>query len=416
MAPSKEVMGWLNGLAAMGCTFSELLPGLKRTRKSWDHYRGQASDEAPSSAVSWLRKGSGVGIFPRFPLWVLDIDSPAWVDRVVSDLLDAQMVPLMVRTPSGGAHLYFRFPDGFPLAGLKHHLCHPEDADGCTMPVDFKLGDRTLVVAPGTVREGREYKPTSPWRTPPTADPRNFLPSGQFWKPVEPKRPFLTCERPRKDRLARARVYLRSKAPLSISGKHGYRTLAGVAAHLCAYLKLAPETAVNLLTHGDPSWNARCTDKVGKPCPWDRDDLLSACEDALDAVPSAGVKAWDRLQASQRERAKLGTMVGALKDSLTDPEWVRVPVAEVLESFQWTGLPDLTPTALGDELVRQEVKRVRATRKRILCIPRLNLWAMQGRILEVDRLRQVQEGRTEGCALIKHLGSLRVEHQVSGAA
>lgn len=413
MGPSEEVAGWFQGLADAGCTFVELKQGSKRTKGPWDLYAYQKGSRGLSSALAWLRKGSGVGILPGAGLWVLDVDSPALADRLVSDLLDAGIVPLAVRTKSGGMHLYFRFPQAFPLARLKHHLCHPEDADGHVMPMDFKLGGRTLVVAPGTVMKGKVYEPASPWRIPPVADPRMFLPSGEFWWPVAATRPFLTDERPLGDRLARAKVYLRTRAPLSISGKHGHRALSGVAAHLCAFLRLKPETAMHLMTQGENSWNSRCKDSTGKPCPWDEGDLLAACEQAVDAVPAAGVKAWERAQARQKGRDRLTYMVGVLKESLTCPETLRVPVSEVLDTFEWTGLPDLTANALGDELTRQGVKRKLATRKRIVCIPRLNLWAMQGRILESDRLRQVREGRTTGCALIKQLGSLRVENEVS---
>ena len=406
-----EILDWLQGLADLGCTFVELIPNTKRTRNTWGEYDQMNGQRGLSCALNWLRKGSGLGILLKAPLWILDADSAKQVENIVSTVLDAAIAPLVVRTPSGGAHFYFRFPEAFPLEGMKNHVCHPFDDDGIKLAMDFKLGFRTLLVAPGTMRNGKPYLPASPWRLPPVVDPRMFLPHGKFWRD---HRPFSICTRPLRDRIARACKYLQTKAPIAISGKGGHKTLAGVTAHLVSYLDLDPELAFNLLTHGDSPWNERCVDMEGTPFPWDKSELWNACVLAVDAVPQAGVKHWEREQATSKERSRLTSMVLIVKECASNPGMPPVPVRKVLDAFEWLGLPDLADLGLGRELVAQGVPRKLATRKRTVHIPGLDYWAMLGRILEADRLRQVNEGRTAECPLMKHLRSLRgVESNVS---
>lgn len=404
------VLGWLEGLAGMGCTFVELIPGTKRTQKPWARYSHQVHEKGLASALAWLKKGSGVGILPAAPLWILDVDSASRVERIASELLDAGIIPRMVKTPSGGAHFYFRFTDSFPLAGLKHHVCHPRNDDGIKLPMDFKLGPRTLLVAPGTVRKGKAYGPTAPWSLPPAVDPKMFLPHGRFWRE---QRPFLICTRPLKDRIARACTYLRM-VHVSVNGKGGHKVLAGVTAHLVRFLDLDPQLAFNLLTHGENPWNSRCVDTVGNPSPWSDGELWAACSAAVDALPQAGVKAWDREQASQVKKNDLITRIRILRSSLTLPTSHRVPVERVRHACEWIGNQDLTATALGDALEAQEVKRVRATRAHIQCIPKLDGQAMVRGFLKDAWVRFVDARREAvGSALMKQVGAGRVQSQVS---
>ena len=237
-----------------------------------------------------------------------------------------------------------------------------------------------------------------------------FLPHGRFWRE---QRPFLICTRPPKDRIARACTYLR-KAHASVSGKSGHKTLAGVTAHLVRFLDLDPELAFNLLTHGSKPWNARCTDTAGEPSPWSNCELWAACSAAVDALPAAGVKAWDREQANRERKMDLTTRVKILKSSLTLPTSHRVPVERVRRAFMWIGNHDLSATALGDELVAVDISRIRATRARVWSIPGLDGQAMVRGLLNDAWVRLVDARREEvGSALMKHVGVLRVEHQVS---
>ena len=144
--------GWVNarlaqGLASFGCVFVELIPDEKRTRGPWAKFESmhtQTGGTCLDRSYHWLDRGSGLGILLRGDLWVLDVDSPAQMERVVSTLLAAGIMPPMVRTPSGMAHFYFRLPADFKgLGKVKNHLCHPKD-------LEKKAGD------------GFQVRPTNP--------------------------------------------------------------------------------------------------------------------------------------------------------------------------------------------------------------------------------------------------------------
>jgi hypothetical protein len=405
------VISWLEGLAEMGSTFLELIPCEKRTRQKWFTYQDEIGARGVSSAVRWLMRGSGVGILIKSPLWVLDCDTPEEVERQTSIALEAGVVPLTVETPAHGAHLYMRLPKLFSLEFLKNHLCHPHDEDGIRREMDFKFGPRSLIAVPGTQRAGRLYQPRSLWTLPPICDPHLFLPRGKFWRQSVP---FLRDTRPRRDRIAHACTYLKLRAPVSVSKRGGHRTLMGVVAHLVQYLDLDPELAFHMLTHGPNPWNQRCIDRDGTPYPWSNVELWEACTHAVDIIPAAGRKAYLRMEARQRDRVRLSEAVCILREYLTMPQRHRIPVKQIRDFLEWAiGQSDLTEISLGDELVRQDIRRIRSTRKRIFCVPRLDFASFCKTVLESERIRQVLEGRTAGCALIKHVGSLRVEHQVS---
>ena len=411
MEVTTDVSNWLKGLADLGCTFVEVDPSTKHTQRPWINYAHQVGQKGVSSALGWLRKGSGVGILPKPPLWILDADNAEWVERIETILMDAGIIPLLVRTKRGG-HFYFLLPDSFPTANLKNHINPREKGDMDKLNFDLKFGPRTLLVTPGTVRaDGIAYTPASAWRTPPIVDPRMFLPHGKFWRE---HRQFLIFTRPLKNRIARACYYLDSKAPIAISGVSGRATLAGVAAHLVVYLNLDPELAHNLMTHGPNPWNGRCIDKAtGKPYPWNDRELWAACAAAVDSAPAAGVKAWEREQAHREAKAKLNTYVQHLKASLTRPGVHRVPVARVRRVLGWFGLVDLTAVALGDALAAHAVTRIKATQEKIQCIPGLDYSSLVNRILDAKRVQQVEERGTAGCPLMKHVASPGVENQVS---
>lgn len=361
-----ETWDWLKGLSRAGCTFIELLPNTKRSVHRWDYYthttirpRKRASIKHPRI---WLARDSGVGILLPNDIWVLDVDDPAWVARIEEELLDSMIIPLFVRTPSGGAHFYFRFPADFPLEGMKNHLNHPKDSDGIVMPVDFKLGTRTLLVAPGTSRGKKRYEPAIPWRQPPVMDPRFFLPEGPFWQPQ--KEPYAKDDRSLPKRIGAACAYLRSKAPISISGMGGRRTLAHVAAFLVAFLGLEPALAHRLLTYGEPSWNSRCRYPDGTPYPWLADELWNACKSAVDAVPAAGVRLLKERQARQHRDQFLATFIKILGDAHGAASTC-VTVNELHARFKaWSG-EVVTATAFGRALTKAGFQRRKATRAKI---------------------------------------------------
>lgn len=378
---------WLEGLAAMGCSVLKLQRNGKRPIRGFDHaLQGRRGAEA---ARRWLKRGWNVGILPGPGLWVLDIDEPGQIERIVSEVFERGSQPLAVSTPSGGMHLYGMLPDDFPLAGLKNHL--HQDGLG-----DFKLGPRTMIVCPGSRRDGIEYRPARAFMGPPVLDPRWFR-EGGFWH-VRDDRPFLTNPRPLGDRLVAARKYLETIARVSVSGKGGHLALARVCSHLVAYHRIEPRTALTMLA----GWNSRCRDLAGKPSPWSRSELMSALEAARYSVPEAGVKAYQRAEAAHDDRQRIVAHVATVKAALTMTEASRVPAWRVRRLLRWFGL-DLTETAFGDALRNAGVGQVNFTRKRIQGIPRLSYRELVAGLLAGKR-------GTEGGALNKQEPSLRVRN------
>jgi len=359
MGPTVKSDDWLAGLAGMGCTFMLLPKDTKQTGRAWETYTECTGKHGLALARQWLKRGYGVGILLPAEVWVLDSDSPAMSAWIEETLLEAQIIPLAVKTQGKGKHFYFRFPADFPMEGLKNHVCHPRDADGVKLKADWKLGTRTMVVGPGTIYKGRPYLPLGAWREPPRVDPRMFLPDGQFWR-VPDDRPFLTNPRPLADRLFAARQYLRVLAPLPVKGKGSHLALARVCSHIVAYHLIPTRTALTMLA----PWSARRTDKAGRPCPWSRTELISALDAAVGSTPEAGVKAYQRAEAARSKRERIAAHVCIIKTALTTNEAPRVPVCRVRRLLRWFGL-DLTETALGDALRLAGVNRIRATQRRI---------------------------------------------------
>ena len=368
---------WLGGLAGYDCVFMELIPGEKRTKRSWAFYEKlhkRNGGPCLGRAYQWLNQGSGLGILLRGGLWVLDVDSCPQMERVVSTLLDARVMPPYVRTPSGMAHYYFRLPAEFQLLGkVKNHLCHPMDPDGVKQKMDFKLGPRTLLVAPGTMRKGTLYTPGTPWREPPVLDPRFFLPSGAFWMP--PNRPFAVDDRPLKNRIARACYYLRFMAPVSVAQDGGRKALVTVTAHLVAFLQLDPALAYHLLTHGYPPWNSRCRFKDGSPYPWSQEELWRACCDAVDSVPQGGLKLFQRNRAREQRDRALSTFMDILKQAQTSPSSgsARVWVQDLHSRFQNWSQKLITDTAFGIALRKHGFNRVKFTKAKLAAVEGIDL-------------------------------------------
>jgi|GEM_PF-5250626 len=355
---------WLAGLAGYGCVFMELVAGTKRTRRFWHKYEAMHATNGGSclnDAQRWMASGNGPGILLRGPLWALDVDEASWIERVLSDLSDARIVAPFLWTPSGGAHSYFRFPPDFNRVGLKNHVCHPLDADGEKIPMDFKLGPRSLLVGPGAIRIGKRYEPQTPWFDPPELDPRFFLKDGDFWFP--PGQPFVVVDGPLEKRIAMACSYLGSpRTPVSICGNGGRKALRTVTAYLVAYLQLDPALAVHLLTHGPSPWNSRCRNLDGSPSPWSISELWRACADAVDAVPQAGVRQYKRNQ--QREVA-LPSFMEMLQQSIRAEMKTCTSVQDLQASFEtWSGTYT-TPTMFGRALRRASIPRKHFTFARL---------------------------------------------------
>ncbi|WP_366526124.1 bifunctional DNA primase/polymerase [Geothrix sp.] len=179
----RSTVSSLEGIASYGCVFLELQPGKKMPTRAWDDFlylHDQQGQSRLDLAFAWLKRGNGVGYLFRNRLAAVDCDSPETVQRVIRFNQERGIKCPITWTPSGGRHFLFELPQSVDQHRLKHHVCHPKEA-GVVMPWDFKLGSRTMLVAPGTIRfdaDGNEigrYK-ASPWMQPPVVDPRDLAP------------------------------------------------------------------------------------------------------------------------------------------------------------------------------------------------------------------------------------------------
>lgn len=398
---------WLEGLAAAGCTFIALKAGGKTPHRELKRYVKCVGAVGVKRAMDWMKRGFNLGILPGPGHWVLDCDTPAFLGKAQEVLADARIIAPWVQTPGGGGHIFFLFPASFLMERIKCHLIHPKDADGETLDCDFKLHGTTIIVLPGSQvikAEGwREYEAMTPWFTPPEVDPRMFLPEGAFWHPEEARdidtRPWMACQRPKADRMVRARVYLETKAQSCRSGHFARAKLASIAAHIVKFLGLHPQEAAAMMLRS--TWNARCLNgSTGESWPWLEEELVAACEAATSAVPEAGVRLYKKVEAAKARKGRLSGMVADLVGHLTKPESVRVPVSTVRELFGWvTGVENLNETELGLALRAQGVKRIKAGKRKHWHVAALSQWEMLDSLL-----RAKLEASGTGCPLLREAG------------
>lgn len=308
-----NTLSFLEGLAGFGVVFLKLAPNEKHTIGGWERYieaHERRGESRLDLALRWLENGFGAAFLPRNKLWAVDLDKSKTAPglpmqaRLEAFQLERSLFGPRVTTPSGGEHVYFRIPDDIDMSLLKNHVCHPKDEDNIPQEWDFKLGPRTLVVAPGTSltrQDGSKsfYRPATPWIEPAVCDPRWIAPGLSILKPSQ--EPFTVCERSFEDRNARAVNFLKYRARRSVrhSGGGGHQALWQVVVHLVVYLQLDPPLVVRLLTTNPngPSWNDRSVDVEGNPAPWTKAELYSACWDAMDDAPPFGVKEYAELKS-----------------------------------------------------------------------------------------------------------------------
>jgi Bifunctional DNA primase/polymerase, N-terminal len=107
----------------------------------------------PDEAAGWFRDGDNIGVaLGPSGLLVIDPDrhvgdGVAKFSKLCRDLADDGEWPdtLTVHTAGNGYHLYFHNPNGY------------RSATGLPADIDFK-GSRTMVLAPGSVIDGKQYK------------------------------------------------------------------------------------------------------------------------------------------------------------------------------------------------------------------------------------------------------------------
>jgi hypothetical protein len=311
---------FLEGLASFKVVFIRLARNQKFPIGGWDPYLNlheQRGESRLDLALGWLDRGFGVAFLPQNRLWAVDLDrlktKPGlpMQERLETFQVETMRFGPRVVTPSGGEHVYFRLPDDLDMSLIKNHVCHPKDEDGIPQEWDFKMGPRTLLVAPGTPRMRPDgtttlYRPATRWFEPAICDPRWIVPGLPILKP--PPEPFTVSERSLENRIARAVTYLKTHARRSVrhTGGGGHKALWPVVVHLVVYLQLDPKLVVHLLTHPlGASWNDRSVDIEGRPAPWSRGELYAACMDAMDDAPPFGIKEYKELQAKRRVQARL---------------------------------------------------------------------------------------------------------------
>ena len=145
------------GLARRGLAVFPLSPGAKIPLAGSAGYKEASSDPAVAEA-RWNRMpGANVGIAtgPSSGIWVLDIDAP---DGFASlDKLQAEHGPLPAtigaNSPSGGLHLYWKWPDGVELRN---------SASRIAPHIDVRAAGGSIVAPPSLLHDGRRYS----WQRP----------------------------------------------------------------------------------------------------------------------------------------------------------------------------------------------------------------------------------------------------------
>ena len=120
---------YLEGLAGFGVVFTQIIPGTKRTPRTWDHFE-ELHDKRGGSRLDlvheWLYKGYGVGYLLRGGLAAVDADDSSTVQRIAAfEDSDGYLHFPKVATPSGGIHAHFQHPPTLDLTRVKNHVCHP---------------------------------------------------------------------------------------------------------------------------------------------------------------------------------------------------------------------------------------------------------------------------------------------------
>lgn len=329
----------LEGLASYDCVFLELIPGTKMPTRKWDYFERLHAERGRSRldlALRWLKKGNGVGYLLRKRLAAIDCDDSSTVQRVLQFGQQHGIRFPQVRTPSGGRHFLFELSPSIDYTMIKHHVCHPKES-GVILPWDFKLGPRTMLVAPGTVRcddgglvIGR-YQARS-WITPPLLDPQSLMPSLKIYRDITP---FVRDQRPKLDRIMSAMNYLRLHAPIC-RGRGARKVLWEVAVHLLVYHDLDPYLVLHLMTvdkGGYIAWNNRCVDESGNPYPWEYTELLEVLQGTVDDAPPFGIVEYKRYEEREFARWCLGAFIGSLRYLDDEDQEKRITTREMYDFF-----------------------------------------------------------------------------------
>ena len=357
-------------------------------------------------AYEWLAKGYGVALLIPDELWGLDCDDRLTVEMAESFQVETGLFAPRVRTPSVGGHLYFRKPAELQKPNLKAHICIPEDRDGEEVRWDFKLTGRTMLVAPGTIRDGKLYRPETKWFNPPIVDPRWLHPGLELFRDSQP---YLVDMRGHDARTQAAIGYL-GHAARAVAGHHGRNALRRVTANIVAFFQLDPGLAFHLLTHPrGQSWNDRCSP------PWSRNDLWTACGNAVDETPPLGVQAWETEQARERWAIPMKLFKELMEDSRCAGTWLFASEARS-RFLEWAGLSmcDCSAEAFGHAVNQAGWNRSRRTRSKLTTIEGISSEKLKARLQDQTGLAGFAS-KQNSCPLVEKESKTPV-HLKAGAA
>ena len=240
--------------AARGFRVFPLAVGSKKPAwKDWD-WTEKASADPEVIARWWMADEYNVGVLTT-GLIVVDIDTKHGVDGMSAYLdLDLPLDTLIVRTPTGGRHVYFTGPDRANSAGR------------IAAGIDVR-GHHGYVVGPGSaLSTGGRYEIDTD--LPVAAAPTALV--GLLDAPRQRTDTVLSVDLDGPDAVARGVDYLTGRAPVAVEGVSGDLTTFRVAATLKDF-GLSQGVALDLLL---AHWNERCAP------PWHPDELTAKVENA----------------------------------------------------------------------------------------------------------------------------------------
>lgn len=276
--------------------------------------------------------GYGVATGSRSGLFVVDLDIREDRNGVAAfmEMGDCPQT-FTVRTPTGGAHLYFQLPD-FLVKTSGNELAPGIDIRGeggfvVAQDSPHKNGGTYQVALDVPIARAPQWLLDWPGL-------RGSVHVGRGESANAPIPVDVTSEEGLK-RIDTAVEYLR-KAPVAVEGSQGSTCLFRVCLQLVRTLELPLDTCMNLL---DGFYNDRC-----QP-PWSEQELLHKLEDARDRsdrMPGPVPPSW----TDSLERAAAPTLVRPAFDNLPEPP-TEIKVARRVKDpdHSYTFTPGVQPAA-----------------------------------------------------------------------
>lgn len=144
---SVDVEWWVALYREQGLSVIPLAPGTKRPEEEWRGYALAGKHSTDEERRMWLRSGRGVAAVcgaPSGGVWALDFERRADFEELMGPA--TLRSTLVVETPHGGIHVYFRSKQGAPRRRIQ--------AAGPKHPLDI-LGEGGIAVLPPTAVDHR---------------------------------------------------------------------------------------------------------------------------------------------------------------------------------------------------------------------------------------------------------------------